>query len=264
MSKEILLHKFLCRELSEEEETMFLQLLKEDEGFAKRVKIESLLHANQSIKIKEYLSTYAERPQHIHEEQNIESNSNRSVKENQNSPSTVKRMRTFSKPLINIAAVFLVGCVGYFMFQSLNKKEDLTLLDKLYNNSFDAPGIAQSEDGNKTVWNEARMYFNDENYDYAAQQISTIDSLSIEQQVFLALSNMYKKAPDFDKSINIFNTVMNHPDNLYQDVTEWYLAIAYLKINQKEKAKPLLEYISSNDHFRQDLAIEALSQFDDF
>lgn len=264
MTKEDLLNKFLCSELTNEEENVFLQYLEQDEYYAMTVKLESLFQAERSIKLEKYLEDTGK---------TSELNNSRIPHENRDSFKNkliTTEDRKASIPSIlwtvlrNSAAILILGCITYFSYDFLSNRDKMSLLERYYNERYPISGLTMSENQNADIWEQAKIFYSNDKFEKAELEIAKIDNLTIQQKFFLGLSCMYKTSPDFDKSIEIFNSIIDHPDNLEKDATQWYLAIAYLKNNQKENARPIIEYISNNYHFKQKQAIQTLNNFEDF
>jgi len=239
MSKEHLIKKYLHGELNENEELEFIQHLEADEDFAEEVKLQSLMYAKRSIELKDFLSSEA-------------------------SPKTLSEMNaqiSIFKILRNIAAIFILGAISYFSYHSLTKQNDHNILNELYSEKFVSPGLLLSVEDDNT-WNKAISFYSNGNYIQAEQELLKIGNRNVEQELYLALSGMYKESPNFEKSIRIFERILDHPDNVDQDATSWYLTIAYLKNGQKNLAKQILEKIASSDHYKKDDAIKAMRYFE--
>lgn len=246
MDRDILLQKFLYGELSKDEAEQFHTYLETDDLFAKKVKLESLFYAHNSIKIKEHLTDHAKTHVGVDNEKIVK-------------PVTTSSKLLFLKPLINVAAILVLGIVGYFVFQSVNKTEDLPSIEHFYSETFPSPGIMQSESGEEDYWNNAIIFYSEGQYILAQNEILKIDSLTAQQKFYLGLSYMKRTPAKLDSSITILKNIIDDPNNLQADATQWYLALAYLKANQQALALPMLESIAaSKNHFKEKQAIQVL------
>jgi len=69
---------------------------------------------------------------------------------------------------------------------------------------------------------------------------------------------MYKSPPQFEDAISLLEKIKEHPQNLDQDVTEWYLSLAYIKSGKIELATIVLENITKSNHYKQKEATKIL------
>lgn len=104
--------------------------------------------------------------------------------------------------------------------------------------------------------------FHNKDYKSATQYFSKIiqkDSSNITIWFYYGISNI--EIRDFNKAIESFNYIINENDNLYIEHAEWYLALCYLKNNQKDKAIDQFTKISKNfDNYHQNEAIKILKE----
>jgi cytochrome c-type biogenesis protein CcmH/NrfG len=64
------------------------------------------------------------------------------------------------------------------------------------------------------------------------------------------------------KAIDLFQTISNTENKLFSEVAQWYLALAYLKNNEKENAVPILEKLAKKSVGKYSkLAEKLLTQF---
>ena len=228
-------------ELSEAEEEEFLNYLESDVAFSEEVKVHSLMHAHRAKELKKYLfddqSIIPKEPTHSR--------------------------ATLFKIILNVAAMVLLAAISYVSFSSLSNQEAPFLVDDLYAEPFISPGLKLSSSSEEDIWQQVIVLYSDRQYKQAEAELMKIDNLSTEQTLYLGLSKMYKDSPDFRGAISIFDEIKDHPDNLNQDVTIWYLAIAYLKTGQKNLAKPILDSMVTVGHYKSKEAIRVLKYFDE-
>lgn len=241
MENETFIKKYLQAELSVEERKQFLLRLKSDADFAEEVKIHSVLFKHRHIEFADYLKQSTDEKIITKESQNL----------------------VLHRILRNVAAIFILASISYFSYNAIAKKSELSdLIDLAYNDPYISPGILQSEEQQEDHWSKAIEHYSAEKYEDAAHEILKIEALSNEQQFYLGLSLMYQNPPKFDESISILTSILDHPENLHQDATMWYLSITYLKTKQKELAKPLLEKIAVSKYSYQQDAIEILHHYE--
>lgn len=247
MEKAELLKLFIHDELTENDKEEFIRQIQSDPDFEKDVEIESLMYANRSAELKNYLNS---------NQINTISNSSKvqSIKE--------ASRKTLFKIVRNVAAILLLSLLSYYSFNliSTNSAKEIEFFEQLYAERYMSPGVIQSSNNEYSYWDKAKVHYSNEKHELAEQEILNIENPTIEQQLYLALSMLYKESPDFRKSISIFKQIIDHPNNIDKDATSWYLAIAYLRSNQNQLAKPILEKIATSSHFKNKKAKEVLER----
>lgn len=238
MENETFIRKYLHAELTDEERKQFLLRVKSDSDFAEEVKIHSLMFKHRHNEFAEYVVKSTNQKTEIKESQNI----------------------ILFKILRNVAAIFILAGITYFSYNSLSRQSETSSpIDIAFNEPYISPGILQGEDNLGNSWNKAIEYYSATEYKKSAQEILNIKNPSIEQQLYLGLSNLYQNPPKFEESISILTKIVDHPANLDQDATIWYLSIAYLKNNQKELAMPLLKNVANSRHYKHKEATDILN-----
>jgi tetratricopeptide (TPR) repeat protein len=92
----------------------------------------------------------------------------------------------------------------------------------------------------------------------AFEKVPVANGLYAETQFYLG--NAYLSQNEAEKAIAAFEIAQNTKLPQFQEPTEWYLALSYLKAGDEEKAKELLMGISNNtNHFYYDSAVSTLS-----
>jgi len=224
MNKEELIKKYLLAELSKDEEQQLLKHLDEDDGFANDLQLHSLLYAERARKIKSYL--------------------------NEHKSADVSQRKIF-KIIRNVAAVLLLGvCATFVMSRFISNKSDRTFIQVFYEKPFTNPGLEMSASSDFDTWNTAVVQYGKENYEEVEEILLGMDSISVEQQLYLALAKMYKNPPAYHESISILESINGHSENVHQDATLWYLSLSYLKVNKDGAAKSILEKIADSNHYR--------------
>jgi tetratricopeptide (TPR) repeat protein len=150
---------------------------------------------------------------------------------------TTKKIVLFSRTnLIRIAASFaLISGLGWFYFNS--QTSDNQYLTELVGQN---PGTLQGGDDRNT-WTQL---FQEKKY---AEVISIINKKEIrtsEEVYYLGLS--YAAETNYSKAITQFSKTILQ-DSVYAEKANWALALVYLKQNNEDLAKPLLEKIADSD-----------------
>lgn len=233
MNKDELIKKYLLAELSEDDAQQFYQYFDEDENFTNELKLHSLLYAERARKIKSFL--------------------------NNNEPA-VSNKTNIVKIIRNLAAIFLLGiCVIYVMSLFASEKSDRKFMQVYYEKPFTNPGLEMSESSDFDTWNSAVVQYGKGNFEDVEEILLGMDSITVEQRLYLALAKMYKNPPAYHESVSILESINGHSENVHQDATLWYLSLSYLKVDKEDNAKSLLEKIAaSSQHYRSKEAVQIL------
>ena len=90
----------------------------------------------------------------------------------------------------------------------------------------------------------ASEQFNKQQYLAAITTLHQIQEAEKElPKVALLKGQCYLQLNQVEPAIESFQTVLNHPSGDYRSVAIWYQALAYLRANQLEKGKQLLQEI---------------------
>jgi len=120
-------------------------------------------------------------------------------------------------------------------------------LFKMYYKSGETIGISRT--GSVSVA-EALLYFgkNDfQNADELFDQILLNEPRNFAVMYYSGISNIELK--NFQKSIRMFENILQDKDNLYTEFAEWYLGLSYLALEESHQAASLFESITgSPDH----------------
>jgi hypothetical protein len=148
-----------------------------------------------------------------------------------------KKIVLFSRTnLIRIAASFaLVLGLGWFYFNS--QSTDNQYLTELVGQN---PGTLQGSDDRHT-WTQL---FQEKKYTEVISIINKKEIRTSEEVYYLGLS--YAAETDYSKAIiQLSKTILQ--DSVYAEKANWALALVYLKQNNENLAKPLLEKIADSD-----------------
>jgi tetratricopeptide (TPR) repeat protein len=144
------------------------------------------------------------------------------------------------KPAISsaIAAMLLLG-IALFVYQ----KNDTTSIDALVEtqikNGYDAPSSFMGSETREEIWAKATEAFANKQYDSAAANIARINPKTIQQSFYLGLSLMFSSKPNYAEAIPYLQ-LTQQANKDYVRESQWFLALCYLKIGEKEKAKSIL------------------------
>lgn len=90
------------------------------------------------------------------------------------------------------------------------------------------------------------------------KQVLDIDKTNIASNFYAGVC--YIETQKFEKASESFQFIINHNDNLFVEQAKWYLALSYLKSNQKEIAKKHFEAIVNSQSYYKEKATEILDQ----
>lgn len=153
-----------------------------------------------------------------------------------------------SKVYIRFAAVaailILVGGITFFTGKNMTSDE---IIDHYYK-AYEPPTALRS--GVATVNNDftlALKFYNTRDYEKAADLFNKVlksNPRDMQSALLNGVSNFEdKKYPDAKES---FVTVINDNNNLFIETAKWYLALCYVKTNEKDKAIKQLEMIRND------------------
>jgi len=176
----------------------------------------------------------------------------------------IERRREGNKHVINtkrpvylkyaaiIAGLAIIGNIYLFSGKNLSSDE---IMDRYYN-SYEPPTTERSS---QPITNDdftlAMEFYKTHDYKNAAIYFSKVvesDSKNMYSVLLNGISNFEnKKYPEAKQS---FGRVIDNHDNLYLDQAQWYLALCYVKTDEKEKAVKLLEIIKKEGGVYKDVA----------
>ncbi len=229
-SKEELIIKYFSRQLDAEEQKIFDQLMLDDTDFKNQVNFEKstqeAIKRNERADLKRFL-------------QGVD---------------IPKQNKTFQ--WIAIAASFigivLISIFSIYYYSSTDSSNLYAEYFQPYPNEV-AP-LVRGENDDSPI-SEAFNAYELENYELSANLFENInEDYSL---LYAGISNLElnqnQKAIDQLKTLSLQN-------GKYQDAAEWYLALAYLKNNETEKAKELLNSIVQNHQQFSEQASELLER----
>jgi len=128
---------------------------------------------------------------------------------------------SWMKMAVAASLALLIGLGGFFTWRSLQQP----MHQKLYASYYDNP-----------LENDKELI--------ARSEISQADSKSFDKFV-RAIELMEQK--QFNKAIELLESINNIEDERLMDEVEWYLALSYLRADEKQKAIDLLTYILNSN-----------------
>jgi len=245
MNKQEFILKYLHNELTDQEYATFVKLVESDKEFADYVTIESILYANHRQKIKK----------EILDNSTIKSNTS-IAEDNAKQKSSTRHLFTSIR---NIAALILVAIAVYFTFinKPLHIPDSNSLITKHLLDFHEAPSSLMSGiEVQSNPWKIAIESYKQQKFELAIEQIEAIPDKTNQQLLYLALNKLY--SDNTEGAITDFNFILRSDNRIHKDEAEWFLSLAYLKSDQPEKAKPILQNIIKNDAWNANQANELL------
>jgi len=223
-----MLVRYMDGELSEAENAATEKLLQNDASLQERYQY--LLAAKQAIK----LQGLKQRVHAIHQEYIQE------VNENEGSSPRVANNKPIFKTFMRIAAVFIVAVIGYGVFQYVS-----TTNQSVYNANFISyrlpvtRGMGQAENLD-TLYNAG-------NYKAVIDAFDAKQSKN--QKDYFLTGQAYLQLNDADAAISAFKQVEDinnkSTEKYFEQETDYYLMLAYIKAGKIEEAEGLLSIITS-------------------
>lgn len=165
-----------------------------------------------------------------------------------------QEVRRINPAYISVAAsLFLVATlVLYFT------RDQAPLFDQYYEvyPNYEVTTVRGEEDLSKRE--EAYLAYDAGNYQEAIDAFNQLDSLLAADYFFRGVS--YIQAEEHQKALTDFQFVIKKNDEAYHDASIWYTALLHLKMEDEQKAIPLLESLSDGDSEFADTSNKLLAQ----
>jgi len=234
MEKETLINHYFEKLLSAEEQKQFDLLMESDVDFAKEVAFQKSLKKaitlNERAELKRKLTSFE--------------------------PKKAK-VKSF-KIWYAAASLFLIAGLGFYFSQNSNT----AIYEEFYQSYPNVVAPTVRGEQKEDTKSEAFYEYDSGNYEKSLALFSAIyESEKDDYALFYkALSQMeLQKTND---AINTFKQFDLNKNNAFTPFVKWYLALAYLKDNQKENAMQLLKSLSENENPQQEMAQKLLTELD--
>ncbi|HPW97163.1 MAG TPA: hypothetical protein PK218_01225 [Flavobacterium sp.] len=234
MDNETLINKYFEKSLSEEEQKQFVLLMETNVDFAKEVSyqkgVKKAITLNERSDLKKKLQSF------------------------ETSKPKVKSFKIWYAA----ASIILLFGVGFYFTQNATS----SIYDDYYQSypNVVAPTVrGEMKEDSKS---EAFFEYDNGNYKKSLELFSKIyDSENVDYALFykgLSLMEL-EKTKDAIVTFKQFDLSKN---NAFTPFVKWYLALSYVKENQKEKAIPLLKSLTETDNPQQEMAKKLLSELE--
>lgn len=233
MEKRTYIDKYFEGTLTPEEEITFTNLLKEDTDFA---------------------STFA-----------FEKNVKKAITLNERKD-LKKKLQSFENPKksykwLYVAASFtlLISVITWNNFSSTNHDSLYSAYYQTYPNVV-APTVRG--ENNEDIKSEAFFEYDNENYEKSVALFSKIYRTDKDDYALFYKALSLMELGKTNEAIAAFNQFDLSKNNSFTPFVKWYLALSYVKENQKEKAVPLLQSLSETNNPQQEMAKKIMSELE--
>ncbi len=227
---------------------MIEQLIKYTDGelnAAEKESLEKLLQSNITLQ-QRYLQLQAAKQairsqgikQRVHQ---IHNEYMQAIQPEKKETAKVIKHTSFLKTFMRVAAVFFIAIAGYgtFLYSSTTNQSE-------YNNNFIAYHASVSR-GNGAI-NDLTALYNTGNYDdviksFNSKQNKTQQDYFLAAQSYLQLNNAAAAIDAFKQVENLNN---NSTEKYFQQETDYYMAMAYIKNGQVDLAREKLDRIKAD------------------
>lgn len=234
MDKETLINNYFEKSLSIEEQTLFDSLMNSDADFAEEVafqkSVKKAISLNERADLKRKLASFeAKKPK-------------------------VKALRVFYAA----ASIVLLCGLGFYLTQNTTN----SLYEDYYQTYPNVIAPTVRGENKEDLKSEAFYEYDSGNYQKSLELFSKIYTTEKDDYAlfYKALSQM--ELQKTSEAITTFKQFDLAKNNAFTPFVKWYLALSYLKENQKEKAIPLLKSLSETDNPQQEMAYKLLSELD--
>lgn len=234
MDKETLIHHYFEKSLSAEEQKQFDLLLQTDVDFAQEVafqkNVKKAITLNERSDLKKKLQSFeASKP----------------------------KVKSFKIWYAAASIVLLCGMGFYFTQNSTS-----TIYDDYYQSYPNVVAPTVRSEMKEDSKSEAFFEYDNGNYEKSLELFSKIYDLEKDDYAlfYKALSLMELKKTK--EAIAIFNLFDLNKNNAFTPFVKWYLALSYIKENQKEKAIPLLKSLAETENQQQEMAKKLLEDLE--
>lgn len=160
-------------------------------------------------------------------------------------PVSKTKRPTYMKYAAAAAGIVLIGSIAIFSGRTLSSDE---IIDRYYK-TYEPPTTQRSALSNtNNDFTLALEFYNTHNYEKAAilfNKILKSNPKDMQSTLLNGVANFEdKKYPDAKQS---FVNVIKDNNNLFIETAKWYLALCYVKTDEKEKAVKQLEIIKNED-----------------
>lgn len=236
---------YLKNKLTGDELIAFEKQLKVDEALANDVALTKDL--NEAIEDKAIEAEYAPKLKEL---------SNKYFTEKPKFVSTkTKRTPKSSRPMIMVVALFIVLLLAFFAWKTSTQptieiSPSSEEVFAAYYEPYLLEELTRSETTTATSYQKAIELYQQNKFSNAIPiLVKQIVASPNEVSAKILLGNCYlnTKPAQAQAAIEIFESLATDKTHSFTEITQWYLAMAYIKNGQKQLAQPVLEKIAEKE-----------------
>lgn len=227
MNKAALIEKYFTNSLSPKEQDEFNRLLKEDSDFRDEFSFQKDL---KDVLIQNQKKTLKKTLQHLESELNSD-----------------EKKRKYRFWMMAASIVLLIG-LSFFFYQQYQQKLPENLFAANFQPYRNIVNPVVRGDKNETIEKRAFLAYENGDYYKAINLFSSVVPKSAYIDFYKAMSYMAvdKNMEAVELLTGLINTSADDDKFGLSEKAKWYLALAYLKINELEKSRELLRQITEN------------------
>lgn len=172
-------------------------------------------------------------------------------------PVEKKGLTLWTNIWLQAAAVLIIGLITYALWPtSVDEKELLATHFEVYPNVI-MPTVRGEIPNDSTLNALAFRAYDQKQFEEAEQLFKRIDNK--DANILFYLGNCYIATNQPDKALSLFENVLSDYD-VFDEQAEWYIAVSYLKLEDREKAKETLNKIAASESSYKAKALLILEQ----
>ncbi|MEE9349446.1 MAG: tetratricopeptide repeat protein [Flavobacteriaceae bacterium] len=242
MNHDDLINKYLGKELSSTEEVLFNELLKSDAVFKEELTFQTNLKKAISAHDDDVFKNILTRAESEHQQQKV-----------------IPLKRSFTKWMAAASIIFVLGFSYMLMQNNTTSTNDLFATNfEPYRNVI-APIVRGEEQ--KDEKSKAFLAYEKGEYEVSVLLFSKLYKITNEPYYLFYQANALLKLERADEAIPLLQEHLKTNDTLTQK-TNWYLALAYLKAKETDKAKETLRKVVSEKSYKNKDAVKLLQELE--
>lgn len=233
-AEDILIEKFINKEIDEKEAIDFEHRLATDKEFSDKYR--TILADHQ-------LTEEAGRLEIKNKQEGFSNPATRSQNSGRVIPLWVKRVL----PIAAILIIFL----AVFQFEIFKSSLSVSEVYEINFAVYAAPSeLRDTNDNSPAIWQAGVRLFRNKEYEEAIERFSDAESTVPQNMVFFykGISAMAQGRPNYPMALQNFETVLQ-TDNAYQKQAKWYMSLALLKMERQQEALSILNEIVKEQSF---------------
>lgn len=172
-----------------------------------------------------------------------------------------KTIFTLKRRFLSVAAVLLIFAISSIFYLNFAGPKNERIYNQFYQ-KYESSLITRSGTNETNDLIIAIQLYDKGKYKDAIARFTNLlqkDNSNTTAHFFMGLSYMETKT--YDKAIKSFNTIMAEKDTAFIEHAEWYMALCYVRTNQKKQASDLLKQIAASNSYYKIKAVDLLKKF---